>query len=215
MNVLARPAVWKYSKTLSSKKTMLDMLDQTSRRWKKLLNSYLASAIFLFHKALGHTAVGPSYGSLSITDNRTRRNYTIPIVNNAIRAIDFLQITAAGKGADFEDQFENSIRILDKGFLNTACTESAITLMWVFTRTMTWLFVDVGEPFKSDGKRGYIQYRDYSIEDLFKRNDYEEVIHLLIWGKLPTPEQKMTLRRKLAAEMKPFPCVVNVIQSFP
>jgi len=108
---------------------MLDMLDQTSRRWKKLLNSYLASAIFLFHKALGHTAVGPSYGSLSITDNRTRRNYTIPIVNNAIRAIDFLQITAAGKGADFEDQFENSIRILDKGFLNTACTESAITLM--------------------------------------------------------------------------------------
>ena len=39
-------------------------------------------------------------------------------------------------------------------------------------------------------------------------------MHLLIWGKLPTPEQKKSLRRKLAAEMKPLPSVVNVIQSF-
>ncbi|KKA21090.1 Citrate synthase [Rasamsonia emersonii CBS 393.64] len=174
---------------------MLDILVQTFRRWKKLLYSYLTSAILFYHKALGHTAIGPSSGSLSITDNRTRRKYTIPIVNNAIRATDFLQITSAGMGADFVDHYENSIRILDKGFLNTACTESAITLI--------------------DGKRGYIQYRDYSIEDLFHHHDYEEVIHLLIWGKLPTPEQKNTLRRKLAAAMKPYPNVINVIQSFP
>lgn len=107
---------------------MLDII-QTFRRWKKLLYSYLISTIVLFHKALGHTSIGPSHGTLSITDNRTGRKYTIPIANNAIRATDFLQITSAGKGADFLDHFENSIKILDKGFLNTACTESAITLM--------------------------------------------------------------------------------------
>lgn len=67
----------------------------------------------------------------------------------------------------------------------------------------------------SDGKRGYIQYRDHSIEDLFHHHDYEEVIHLLIWGKLPTPEQKTSLRSKLAAEMKAYPAVIDVIQSFP
>jgi citrate synthase len=69
--------------------------------------------------------------------------------------------------------------------------------------------------FHSDGKRGYIQYRDTSIDDLFKKNDYEEVIHLLIFGNLPTPQEKKAFRRSLAAEMKPHQTVVDVIRAFP
>ena len=76
------------------------------------------------------------------------------------------------------------------------------------------LLVDVESLSESDGKRGYIQYRDRSIDDLFHHNDYEEVVHLLIFGKLPTAEQKKNLRRKLANEMKAFPSVVSAIHSF-
>ncbi|PYI11618.1 citrate synthase [Aspergillus sclerotiicarbonarius CBS 121057] len=163
--------------------------------WKKIIYSYTSLATFSYHKALGRTAVGPAHGSLSIIDNRTKRTYRIPIVRNAVRALDFRQITAAQQGADVVDQFDNGLRIVDKGYLNTACMESSITHI--------------------DGKRGHIQYRNYSIEELFEHNDYEEVIHLLIWGKLPTPVQKQILRQKLVAEMKPHPCVVDVIHSFP
>ncbi|GFF26254.1 citrate synthase [Aspergillus lentulus] len=163
--------------------------------WKTLLYSYLALAVTYYHKALGRTAVGPAHGSLTVTDNRTKRTYHLPIAHNAVRALDFRQITAAQPGADFVDYVDSGLRIIDKGYLNTACMESSITLI--------------------DGKRGYIQYRNHSIEDLFEHNDYEEVIHLLIWGKLPTATQKQTLRQKLAMEMKPHQCVIDVIQAFP
>lgn len=79
--------------------------------------------------------------------------------------------------------------------MNTACMESSITLI--------------------DGKRGYIQYRDYSIEHLFNNNDYEEVVHLLIWGHIPSNEEKTRLRRAFAASAVPPPSVVNVVQAFP
>ena len=163
--------------------------------WRKVLYTYLSIAKLSYHKALGRTAVGPTHGSLSITDNRTQRTYQIPIVHNAVKAVDFRRITAAQEGADMIDQLDNGLRIVDKGYLNTACMESSITLI--------------------DGKRGYIQYRNHSIEALFEHNDYEEVIHLLIWGKLPSSAQKQTLRRKLAAEMKAPQCVIDVVRSFP
>lgn len=163
--------------------------------WKKLLYSYLSLIVIYYHRALGRVSVGPAHGSLTITDNRTKRTYHLPIVHNAVRALDFRQITAAQPGADFVDHVDSGLRIIDKGYLNTACMESSITLI--------------------DGKRGYIQYRNHSIEDLFEHNDYEDVMHLLIWGKLPTPAQKITLRRKLAAEMKAHQCVIDVIQAFP
>ncbi|PYI31474.1 citrate synthase [Aspergillus indologenus CBS 114.80] len=163
--------------------------------WKRLVYSYFSLAVIWCHEALGRTAVGPAHGSLTVTDNRTKRTYHLRIVHNAVRALDFRQITAAQPGADFADHFDSGLRILDKGYLNTACMESSITLI--------------------DGKRGYIQYRNHSIDKLFENNDYEEVIYLLIWGKLPTPSQKQTFRRKLAKEMKAPQCVVDVIKVFP
>lgn len=108
---------------------MADLFPSVIKLWNNLLYSYATSAVILYHKALGHTEIGPSSGSLSITDNRTGREYTIPIQNNSVRALDFIQITAAGKGNDLADHYDNSIRVLDKGLYNTACTETAITHM--------------------------------------------------------------------------------------
>ena len=59
-----------------------------------------------------------------------------------------------------------------------------------------------------------MQYRDKSIDELFHNNDYEEVIHLLIWGTLPSPEQKENLRRRLASHMKAPQSVKDTIKTF-
>lgn len=60
-----------------------------------------------------------------------------------------------------------------------------------------------------------MQYRDKPIDELFHNNDYEEVMHLLIWGTVPTQEQKINFRRKLASHMKAPQSVKDVIKAFP
>jgi len=37
-----------------------------------------------------------------------------------------------------------------------------------------------------DGKRGKLIYRGYDIHDLVKHSNFEEVVYLLWYGKLPT-----------------------------
>ncbi|KAB2572699.1 citrate synthase [Lasiodiplodia theobromae] len=165
--------------------------------WQRVLGMYASSTVMgkWALSAAGAAEMGESSGSLTVTDNRTNRSYNIDIKHNAIKATDFRQITAAGVAADPVDQVESGLRIIDKGYLNTACMESSITLI--------------------DGKRGYIQYRDSSIDDLFRNNDYEEVIHLLIWGHLPSAAEKRKFRKSLAEAMVVRQSVVDVIEAFP
>lgn len=59
---------------------------------------------------------------------------------------------------------EAGLRVLDRGYMNTACMESNITFI--------------------DGKNGYIQYRDHSIEHLFNHHDYEEVVSVFAGGSM-------------------------------
>jgi citrate synthase len=49
---------------------------------------------------------------------------------------------------------------------------------------------------------------------LFENHSYEDVVHLLIWKTLPTPEQKRQFRINVAKEMKPDTSVVRVIEAF-
>ena len=58
----------------------------------------------------------------------------------------------------------------DPGFVSTASCESKITYI--------------------DGDEGLLYYRGYPIEQLAEKSDYLEVCYLLIYGELPTPEQK-------------------------
>ncbi|MDR3428469.1 MULTISPECIES: citrate synthase [Silvimonas] len=58
----------------------------------------------------------------------------------------------------------------DPGFLATASCESAITFI--------------------DGDQGQLYYRGYPIEQLAQNSDYLETCYLLIYGELPTAEQK-------------------------
>lgn len=61
----------------------------------------------------------------------------------------------------------------DPGFVSTASCESKITYI--------------------DGDEGLLYYRGYPIEQLAEKSDYLEVCYLLIYGELPTPEQKKNL----------------------
>ncbi|MDO1508936.1 MULTISPECIES: citrate synthase [unclassified Neisseria] len=58
----------------------------------------------------------------------------------------------------------------DPGFVSTASCESKITFI--------------------DGDKGQLYYRGYPIEQLAEGSDYLEVCYLLIYGELPTAEEK-------------------------
>jgi citrate synthase len=101
--------------------------------------------------------------TLTITDNRTNKTYTIPVENDTIRAMDLRQIKI--KPDDF------GMMTYDPAFMNTASCRSSITFI--------------------DGDRGILRYRGYPIEVLAEHCTFLEVAYLLIFGNLPTePELK-------------------------
>jgi citrate synthase len=102
-----------------------------------------------------------SSDTLTITDNRTGRQYQIPVENGAIRAIDLRQIKVS------DDDF--GLMIYDPAFTNTASCKSRITYI--------------------DGDKGILRYRGYPIEQLAERSSYLEVAYLILHGELPTEAQ--------------------------
>src|ERR1700722_9472210 len=106
-------------------------------------------------------AVAPSADSLTVTDNRTGKQYEIPIEDGTIRA------TALRKIKTDEDDF--GLMTYDPAFMATASCRSAITFI--------------------DGEKGILQYRGYPIEQLAEQSTYLEVAYLLINGHLPTEKQ--------------------------
>ena len=100
--------------------------------------------------------MGPD--TLTVTDNRTGKSYTLPIAHGAVRAMDLRQIRTG------PDDF--GLLSYDPAFTNTASTVSRIT--------------------EIDGDRGILRYRGYPIEQLAERSTYMEVAYLLLHGELPT-----------------------------
>ncbi|KAJ2994467.1 hypothetical protein NUW58_g1550 [Xylaria curta] len=132
---------------------------------------------------------------LEVIDSRTQAKYILPIVNNSVKAADLGSIKALDETLNHSQQSAPGLKVFDRGFTNTACVESAITFI--------------------DGEEGKIKFRGYDIEYLYDNHDYEEVIHLLIWGHLPSNEEKQSLRERLLAELKTPQSVVDAIRAFP
>jgi citrate synthase len=99
--------------------------------------------------------------TLTITDNRTGREYTLPLADGTIRATDLQQIR-------LEDG-EAGLMAYDPAYLNTASCRSAITYI--------------------DGDAGILRYRGYPIEQLAEEASFLETAYLLLEGELPTTEQ--------------------------
>ncbi len=99
--------------------------------------------------------------TVTITDNRTGQNYTLPVENGTIRAMDLRKIKTGPE--DF------GLMTYDPAFMNTASCRSAITFI--------------------DGDRGILRYRGYPIEVLAEHCTFLEVAYLLLFGELPTAPQ--------------------------
>jgi citrate synthase len=107
--------------------------------------------------------------TLTVTDNRTGKQYELPIQDGTIRAMDLRQIKTAG------DDF--GLMTYDPAFMNTANCRSAITYI--------------------DGDKGILLYRGYPIEQLAEESDYLETAYLLLYGELPTPQQQQAWIREI------------------
>ncbi len=97
--------------------------------------------------------------TLTITDNRTGKQYEVPIKDGTIRAMDLRQIKT-------DDEEDFGLMTYDPAFMNTASCKSTITYI--------------------DGDSGILEYRGYPIEQLAEKSSYLEVAYLLLHGELPT-----------------------------
>ena len=120
--------------------------------------------------------------SLTITDNRTGKQYELPIQDGAIRAMDLRQIRT--------DSTDFGLMTYDPAFMNTANCRSAITFI--------------------DGDKGILLYRGYPIEQLAEDSNYLETAYLILFGELPTEAQlqawtrEITLHTMLHENIKKF-----------
>jgi citrate synthase len=88
-------------------------------------------------------------------------------------------------------------------------TEEAVHL----ARGLKDVYIDTTEASFIDGQRGVLVYRGYDIHDLAERSSFEEVIHLLLHGTLPTRGQLEGLDHSLKAERELPPDVYRMIES--
>jgi len=102
-----------------------------------------------------------SKDSLTITDNRTGKQYELPIQDGTIKAMDLRQIKVSDN--DF------GMMTYDPAFMNTASCKSRITFI--------------------DGDKGILEYRGYPIDQLAEKSTYLEVAYLLLYGELPNTSQ--------------------------
>jgi hypothetical protein len=102
--------------------------------------------------------------TLSVTDNRTGKQYEIPILDGGgtvVKAGDFRQIK------ERDDEF--GMMTYDPAFMNTASCRSAISFI--------------------DGDRGILRYRGYPIEQLAEKSTFLETAYLLLHGELPSASE--------------------------
>ncbi len=66
-----------------------------------------------------------------------------------------------------------------------------------------------------DGQKGELVYRGYGIEDLAEHATFEEVIHLLWNGELPTQSELDTLRSQLRSERTLPAPVLDILRNAP
>jgi len=100
--------------------------------------------------------------TLTITDNRTGKQYEVPIHDGTIKATDLRQIKVT------PDEF--GMMTYDPAFMNTAACRSRITFI--------------------DGDNGILEYRGYPIEQLAEQSDFLETAYLILFGELPTAAQQ-------------------------
>src|SRR2546427_32992 len=99
--------------------------------------------------------------SLTVIDNRTGKQYELPIQDGTIHATDLRQIQVAPDN--------HGLLSYDPAFMNTAACRSAISFI--------------------DGDKGILRYRGYPIEQLAEKSTFLETAYLLLHGELPSASE--------------------------
>jgi citrate synthase len=102
--------------------------------------------------------------TITVRDNRTGKEYEIPIEEGAIHSTELRDIKAS------PDDF--GLLAYDPAFINTASCKSKVTFI--------------------DGDKGILRYRGYPIEELAEKKHYLEVAYLLVYGELPSKSEYET-----------------------
>ena len=106
--------------------------------------------------------------NITIINNNTGEKFTFPIKDGS----------CGPQVVDLELFYEKTgMFVYDPGFTSTASCSSEITYI--------------------DGDRGILLHRGYSIEDLAKKSDYNEVCYLLLNGELPDLFNKKKICRNI------------------
>ena len=111
--------------------------------------------------------------TLTITDNRTGKQYDVPVTDDTIRAMDLRQIKV--------NQDDFGLMTYDPACLNTASCRSAITFI--------------------DGAKGILRYRGYPIEQLAEQATFVETAYLLLDGELPNESELATWTQDLSGHV--------------
>jgi citrate synthase len=116
-------------------------------------------------------------GNSVMTDTKTAASpakRTVTLIDNATGRRFELEVLAGSLGPDVLDVRnlypDTGFFTFDPGFTSTGSCESAITFI--------------------DGDAGVLLYRGYPIQDLAESTDFMEVCYLLLYGDLPTADQK-------------------------
>jgi len=97
----------------------------------------------------------------TLTNNRTGTKYDLPVLKSSVGP----NVIDVRRLYGETDHFT-----YDPGFTSTGSCESKITFI--------------------DGDKGVLLYRGYPIDELAENSDFPEVCYLLLYGELPTPDQK-------------------------
>src|SRR5436190_737846 len=124
--------------------------------------------------------------SLTITDNRTGKQYEVPIQDGTIRATDLRQIKVT------PDEF--GLMTYDPAFMNTANCKSRITYI--------------------DGDKGVLLYRGYPIEQLAEQSDFLETASLILFGELPERKQHEAWTREISLHTMLHTNIAKLMEAF-
>ncbi|MCE2481756.1 MAG: citrate (Si)-synthase, partial [Alphaproteobacteria bacterium] len=107
-------------------------------------------------------------GYVKITDTESGRTHDFPILEGAL----------GPRVIDIRSLYgEMGYFTYDPGYTSTGSCESQITYI--------------------DGDEGILLYRGYRIEELTEKSDFTEVSYLLLFGELPTYEEKEEFRKRI------------------
>jgi citrate synthase len=124
--------------------------------------------------------------TLTITDNRTGRQYEVPIQDGTIRATDLRQVKVTS------DEF--GMMTYDPAFMNTAACKSRIT--------------DI------NGDKGVLLYRGYPIEQLAEHSDFLETAYLVLFGELPDTRQYDQWTRQITLHTMLHTNIAKLMEGF-